>query len=124
MSRVFPIVCCSLVAFFVGAVTGLRAEDDKPKYSVKEVMKKHDDLQKKVKKGTASDDDKKKLLELYTAMSKNKAPAGDAENWKKLNDALVKSTQDVVDNKDGAKVEFEKAVNCKTCHDAHKPKKK
>jgi hypothetical protein len=127
MRRVFSVACCSLALFALGALSSLRAADEKdkekPKYSVKEVMGKHKDLSAKVKQGTASDDDKKKLLELYNEMAKNKAPAGDADSWKKLTDTLVKATQDVVDGKDGAKDEFNKAVDCKKCHDAHKPKK-
>jgi len=127
MRRVLKVACCSLALLAIGALTSLRAADDKdkekPKYTVKEVMGKHKDLSNKVKQGTASDEDKKKLLELYTEMAKNKAPAGDADSWKKLTDGLVKATQDVVDGKDGAKDEFTKAVDCMKCHGAHKPKK-
>ena len=128
MRFAFSVACCSLTLIVAGSLSSLRAADEKdkekPKYSVKEVMGNHKDLSTKVKQGTASDEDKKKLLELYTEMAKNKAPAGDADNWKKLTDTLVKATKDVVDGKDGAKDEFTKAVDCTKCHGAHKPKNK
>jgi Ribonuclease G/E len=127
MRRVFSIAVFAVAFVALGALTGLRAadekKDEKPKYSVKEVMKKHQDVVKKVKSDTATAEEKKNLLELYTEMAKNKAPRGDAADWKKLNEALVKATQNVVDGKDGAKSEFEKASDCAKCHAAHKPKK-
>jgi len=128
MRRVFSSAVFAFMFLAAGALSGLRAadekKDEKPKYSVKEVMKKHQDLVKKVKNDTASAEEKKNLLELYTEMAKNKAPKGDAADWKKVNDALVKATQKVVDGKDGAKAEFEKAADCMKCHTAHKPAKK
>lgn len=122
MRRLVPIVCCSML-LAVGAISVLRAADDKPKYTVKEVMKKHKDLVDKVKKDTATAEEKKNLLEYYTEMAKNKAPTGDADSWKKMTKALVDATQKVVDGKDGAKDDFTKAVDCGKCHSAHKPKK-
>jgi uncharacterized protein (DUF342 family) len=127
MRRVFSIAIFAVAFVALGAMSGLRAadekKDEKPKYSVKEVMKKHQDLVKKVKSDTASAEEKKNLLELYIEMAKNKAPRGDTADWKKVNEALVKATQNVVDAKDGAKDEFEKAADCTKCHNAHKPKK-
>ncbi|HLJ11236.1 MAG TPA: hypothetical protein VKU82_08605 [Planctomycetaceae bacterium] len=124
MRRVFPIFCCSMALIVVGALSLLRAaDDDKPKKSVKEVMKQHKDLVDKVKKDTASAEEKKQLVELYTEMSKNKAPSGEADSWKKMTEALVKASKDLSDGKDGAKDAFVKAVDCGKCHTAHKPKK-
>lgn len=95
----------------------LWADDkDKPKYTTKEVMKlaHKEKLLNKVMEGKASDDEKKKLVELYEAMAANKPPKGDADNWKKLNDALVDAAKKA--DADALK----KASNCGACHSAHK----
>ncbi len=107
-----------LAAGYVGA------EDPKPKYTIKEVMKqtngKPAKLLNKVLDGKGTDDDKKKILELYEEMAKHKAPKGDADHWKKLNDAIVAAAQDVVDGKEGGLAALKKAANCGDCHMAHK----
>ncbi len=94
------------------------AEDkEKPKYTIKEVMKLHKDkLHEKFLEGKASKEDKEKLIAAYEAMGKNKAPVGDEKEWTAKSEALVKALK--ADDKDG----FKKAVACKTCHDAHKKK--
>lgn len=119
MRRIFPIFCWLVALIMIGAISGLWAADSKPK-SVKQIMKLHKGPVEKVKKGTATAADKKKLLELYKDLSKNKPPAGDADNWKTLTEDLVSATQDLVDGNDGAKDEFLKAVDCGKCHAAHK----
>ena len=100
------------------------AQDGKPKYTIKEVMKQATGRPAKllntILDGKGTDDDKKKLLELYTEMAKNKAPKGDADNWKKLNDAVVAAAKDVVDGKEGGIEALKKATNCKDCHSQHK----
>lgn len=92
------------------------AEDkDKPKYTIKEVMKLHKDkLHEKFQEGKASKEDKEKLLEAYEALAKNKAPKGDEKEWKAKSEALVKAVK--ADDKDA----FKKAVACGACHGAHK----
>lgn len=105
-----------LVASFAGA-------DDKPKYTIAEVMKlahKKGGLLSKVTDGKATDEDKKKLLELYEAMAKCKPTKGDADNWKKLNDAIVTAAKEVVDGKEGAVKALKKATNCLDCHPTYK----
>jgi hypothetical protein len=94
-----------------------RAQDDKPKMTIKEAMKLHKDkINEKMVKGTATDEEKKKLQEAYEAMGKNKPPKGDEKEWKTKTDALVKAI------KDNDKEAYAKAVNCMACHSAHKPK--
>ena len=100
-----------------------QADDkDKPKFTIKEVMKKalKGGLHKKVAGGTASDKEKKELNEMYVALSKNKPKKGDAASWKKLTGALVKASKDAVDGKDGAAAALKKAGNCGACHKVHK----
>lgn len=95
------------------------------KVSIKDVMKAHKgkpSLLVKVRSGKASDADKKKLLELYTALTKTKPPKGDAAAWKKRTGALMLAAKAVVEGKKiGVKL-LAKASNCKACHTAHKGK--
>jgi len=95
------------------------ADDDKPKYTIKDVMKFHqkDKLHEKFQKGETTKEEKQKLLDGYESMLKVKPPAGDEKDWKTKVESLVKTVKD--DDKDG----FKKAVNCMACHGAHKPKK-
>ena len=106
-----------LAAGYVGA-------DDKPKYTTKEVMKQFHGKGKlltKILDGKGTDEDKKKILEVYEEMAKNKTK-GDADDWKKLNDAIVAAAKDVVDGKDGAIPALKKATTCSDCHTGHKGK--
>lgn len=89
---------------------------DKPKHSIKDVMKiaMKGGLNKKVADGGASDDEKKQLVELYEAMAAATPKKGDAADWKAKCDALVAAAK----ANDGKALL--KAANCKACHDAHK----
>ena len=106
-----------------GAFAASNADDkDKPKHSIKDVMKKalKGPLAKKVADGKASADEKKQLHEMFVSMSKQKPKKGDADSWKKLTTALVKAAKDALDGKDGAGAALNKAKNCKACHSKHK----
>ncbi len=89
---------------------------DKPKHSIKEVMKvaMKGGLNKKVADGGASDDEKKQLVEMYESMVANTPKKGDAADWKTKTDALLTAAKGT----DGAALL--KAANCKACHDSHK----
>jgi hypothetical protein len=116
---------CLAAVVAVGPAAGhLRgADDEKPKYTIKEVMKKahKDGLLKKLADGGGTKADAEELLDLYKAMGKHKAPKGDAESWKTKTKALIDAAQAVVDDKPGALDELKKASNCAECHKAHKP---
>jgi hypothetical protein len=113
-----------LAAGLLGTALILNAAD-KPKYSVKDVMKalhKGDDaLSKKVAKGDGSKDDFKKLVENYTALPLNDAPKGDAKSWQEKTTALLDAAKALEAGKAGALDQYKAAVNCKACHSAHKP---
>ncbi len=98
---------------------------DKPKHSIKDVMKavhKGDDaLCKKVVKGDGSKDDFKKLVECYSALPHNDAPKGDAKSWQEKTTALLDAAKALEAGKAGALDQYKAAVNCKACHSAHKP---
>jgi len=109
------------LAFFASATVlplAFAADGDAIKKAMKEAMK--GGLCKKVASGEGSDDDKKKLLALFTDMAKDTPPKGDKESWAKHAGALVKASQDVVDGKEGAAGHLKKAANCKACHTPHK----
>lgn len=123
MRRVYPIAILSLAVVTGGLISVLRAADEKPKYTIKEVMKEHKKgaLKDKAVEGTATAEEKKKLVELYEEMGKNKPPKGDAASWKKLCDALVKAAKEVEEGKKEGVDNLKKAVNCAACHKDHKP---
>jgi hypothetical protein len=111
------LVSCAVVALVAGWSLSLlsAADDAKPKYTIKEVMKFHKEkIHEKVEKGEASKEEKQKLLEGYESMLKIKPPKGDEADWKKKCEALVKAV------KDGDAEGLKKAYNCKACHDVHK----
>ena len=97
--------------FLMGTNAGAAGKDD-PKYKIKEVMKiaMKGGLCGKVASGKASDDEKKQLIELFTALAANKPPMGDADAWKTRTTALLEAA------KKGDGDALKKAANCMSCH--------
>jgi hypothetical protein len=120
------IVAPALILGLAIGLAALRAADDAPKYTIKEVMKMahagDNALANKVASGKASKEDKKKLVDLYTALVANTPTKGDAESWKGKTGALLDAAKAVEDGKDGAPKELKKAMACKACHTVHKGK--
>jgi hypothetical protein len=102
----------------------LVARDDKPKYTIEEVMeqahKGKDALMQKASAGKASKDEKEKLVELYVALGQNKPPKGDAKSWKTKTDALLSAAKAVVADEKGAGQKLKMVANCMACHTVHK----
>jgi cytochrome c553 len=100
------------------------AEDkkDKEKVTIKEVMKTahKGGLLKKVQDGTATEEEKKKLADLYVALHENVPPKGSKESWNERTNALVKASKEVLEGKKGAEDSLKKAANCAACHKEHK----
>ena len=98
------------------------AEDEKPKYTIKQVMKTcmKGGLCKKVADGKATDEEKKQLVEHFTALAANTPPKGEAESWKEKTSALLAAAKDCEAGKEGAGAALGKAANCGMCHSAHK----
>ncbi len=117
-----------LAVLFVGVVSfgAYRAADDKkdaPKYTTNEVMiaahKGDSNLLKKVVDGTATQEDKDKLVDLYTAMAANTPKKGDAAKWVEINKPIVAAAKAVAADKDGSKklvADLQKATACMACH--------
>ncbi|MGI8605058.1 MAG: hypothetical protein ACR2OZ_18965 [Verrucomicrobiales bacterium] len=102
----------------------------KPKFSIKQVMKdaiKGDHaLVKKACKGTASPGELAKMVEYFKAMRENIPPRGDLESWEQKTAALVAAAERLQKepaSKD-ASFQLEQAVECRQCHNEHKPSKK
>lgn len=112
----------SLLTIASGISSGQARGDDKPAHTIKQAMKEHKKggLKDKVIEGTASDADKKQLVELYVALGQNKPPKGSDESWKKLTDALINASRDVASGKENGVSDLKKAVNCGSCHSVHK----
>ncbi len=113
----------SLVAavVFGGGVMAVNNNVAPPK-TVKEVMKiaHKDGLLKKIQGGSASDEEKKQLLDLYVDMLEGEPKKGDKAEFKAMTNALVVSAAKVVLGREGAMDELKKTSDCMACHSKHK----
>lgn len=120
--KLFAVLTCSLVMTAFVCTPTFADDDDKPKHTTKEVMKKafKGPLVKKVAGGNASDAEKKELVAMLDSLSKNKPKKGDADSWKKLTSALTKAGKAVMDGEKDGTTMLRKAANCKACHSKHR----
>jgi hypothetical protein len=123
MKRAVVAGCIVAAAGLVGVAVA--AEKKPAKHEISKIMKeghKGDNaLVQKVLKGTANDADKKLLLEYYQAMADWTPSKGSAQSWKTKTTALVKAAEGVVAGDKQSTAALKSAVNCKSCHTAHKP---
>lgn len=115
-------VCFALVVAVIGLNGFEAAGQGKKKIPTKQVMKvaMKGGLCAKVAKGDATEKQKKQLLALFTALSKNSPPEGSKESWEAKTSALVAAAKAAVAGDEGAGEKLKKAANCKACHDVHK----
>lgn len=118
------LVASMIVALGWTAVSLSSSAQDAKKPTIKEVMQvcMKGGLCKKVASGQASEDEKKKLAEMFAALHANTPPRGDEASWKEKTKALVDAANDVLAGKAGAEAALQKAANCMGCHSAHKGK--
>lgn len=106
------------IAFVAHLSVSLAADEEKPKFTIKEVMDKahkgRPSLYKKFVKGETTDDEAKSLLEMYEALALNTPPKGEAKDWKDKVASMVSAVKDK--DREG----LEKAASCQGCHSAHK----
>jgi hypothetical protein len=99
-------------------------KEKKPKYTIKEVMKKahaaKDSILNKAKADKATKEELKELVVMYQSLEMRTPPRGEEKEWKKRTKALVDAANASVKDEKKAKDLLTKAVNCKNCHDAHK----
>ena len=79
---------------------------------------------KKVAAGTASPAELADILKAYQAMCGAKAPKGDQAAWTTKCKALISAVQKIQAKDASGTSDYKKAVNCKACHEPHKPAKK
>lgn len=122
MRTVKYFLLATLAMTMVGLGMFQAREADQPKYTIKEVMKlaHKSNLWKKVAEGKASKEEKDKLVELYTALSEDKPPKGDAKDWKERTDAMVKAAKEAAAGEKQGEKALLKAVKCLDCHKLHK----
>ncbi len=76
----------------------------------------------KVRDGKGTPDEINTLLRFYKFMATQKPELGDDASWQAKTAALVAAAEKLKKGDAGAAEAFKTAVNCKACHDAHKPK--
>jgi hypothetical protein len=99
-----------------GSAEGAKEKDKDKEPTVKEIMAKahgKDGLRKKVIDGKASNEEKKLLIDMYTALAALKCPKGEEADWKERTEAVVKLA------KSGEAADLKK-IDCMGCHKAHK----
>jgi len=110
---------------FSGAAQKDDGDKKKPKYTIKEVMKKahaaKDSILNKIKAGKETKEDLKELVVLYESLAQNKPPKGDLKDWEKRTTAMVKAAKAAEKDPKEAKA-LVKLVNCAECHKEHKGK--
>ena len=120
-------IIASIVLLFAAF---LPAADEKPTIGINQIMVQahlrpenrgtRNNLDNKLVDGKATDEEKKRLLELYQMLANSKPPAGDLEAWKKRTTEIVDSTQALIRGEDKAAERFIKARDCKECHALHR----
>lgn len=113
-------------AFAFSVTAGRAAADDHEiiEEAMKGGFKGDDSLVKKVVGGKATKEEMAKLKEYCDALVKVKPPVGDEASWKEKTEAMAKAMAAVQAGEADATKAFEKASNCKACHEVHRPKKK
>ncbi|MCI0459499.1 MAG: hypothetical protein L0Z62_21320 [Gemmataceae bacterium] len=117
-------VCALVAVLLLSAGDDSRAGEKKkdPKYTISEVMLKaqKSGLWKKVATGNGDADEKKQLVEYYTALAQHKPPAGDEAAWKKQTATMLKFAKSIAEGDEKAGKLLQKTVSCTKCHAAFK----
>ncbi len=119
------LIICSLAAAVIGGSVAMAVNNNlvapAPK-SVKEVMKlaHKDGLLKKIQGGSATDEEKKQLLDLYIDMLEGEPKKGEKADWQAAAGASVVSAAKVVLGREGALDELKKTTDCMACHSKFK----
>lgn len=127
LNRIGATVC--VAALMAGGLflRPAQAAEDK-KDPIKEVMKTchkapkgEDPICKRAVDGKASADEIKKLVAGYKELCAAKPPKGDEASWKAKTGKLLAAAEALQKNEAGAAAKYKDAVNCKACHEVHKP---
>ncbi|HEY6228633.1 MAG TPA: hypothetical protein VI282_16060 [Verrucomicrobiae bacterium] len=126
----FLIVSAASVALTLTFLSANAADaGDNKESPTKAFMKKYhkaprgtDPVAKRAQEGKATPQELKELAAGYHAMAKDKPPQGDAASWKEKTTKLASAADALVKGEPGAQERYKEAVNCKACHEVHKPK--
>jgi cytochrome c556 len=135
MKRILTGLTCGAMLALMAGASGLVAADDPP--SIKEIMKKAHSktglvptVGKQLKEKDVKWDDVKKeskeIIELGTALGKNKPGKGEGDSWDKLTKAYVSSAEDLskaaenMDAKAATTAQGKLQGSCMSCHKAHR----
>lgn len=75
---------------------------------------------KKLATGEATPEQATKLLALFDDLRANKAPHGDAVSWEEKTQEILEAAQAAAKKETGAGDRLKKAIDCRSCHQAHK----
>jgi len=118
-----------ITALLGASLTLVTAAEDATKKEPKEIHdvmewahKGRDSMAARVRDGKGTPDEINTLLRFYKFMATQAPPQGDAGSWKEKTAALVAAAEKLKKKDADALETYKKAVNCKACHDQHKPK--
>jgi hypothetical protein len=106
------------------AMVGPGADDNKPDHPIAQIMKAahggETNLARKLILGQISKQEKKKLIEYYEALEKTTPRRGSTADWQQRTSTLLAAAKAALDGCQQEKIKYRKAVDCTSCHDAHK----
>jgi hypothetical protein len=110
---------CTALVLVLLAGSPQAGEKEKPRYTIKQVMKlahDKDGVLEKVLSGKATDEQKKQLTELYVALAQNAPPRGDKEDWGEATKRVVAAARAAAAGDPDAPKLLRAATNCRVCH--------
>ena len=121
----FPFKTAGMVTIVLSlAFPVVAISDERPDYSIADIMntahKKPEELLKRVARGTASQGERAKLLELYRQLAKKQPPKGDPKSWQERTGLLIAAADAANKGEKDAGRMLYKAANCMACHQIHK----
>ena len=110
------------LAVGMAALVGGSLAQDKSKFTTSEIMLKghKSGLCGKVVSGKASDAEKKELVSYYESLVLNKPGKGDAAEFKKKAEDMLKAAKGCVSGDKDAPATLKKLLNCAECHKVYK----
>ena len=80
-----------------------------------------DPLCKKAVEGKATPEEIKKLVAAYKVLAAAKPTRGETASWKEKTSKLLTAAEGLEKGGTEAAAKYKAALNCKACHDVHKP---
>ena len=124
---IVPVVAAALSLTILSTSNAADAGDKDN--GTKEFMKKYhkapkgvDPVCRRAVDGKATPQELKELAAGYHAMAKTTPPQGDAASWKEKTTKLASAADALVKGEPNAPERYKEALNCKACHEVHKPK--